>query len=38
MIILPNTHRIIEYFPFLNNSIDKSINILKMKFMKLLIL
>lgn len=29
MIILSNTHRIIEYFPFLNNSIDKSINDLK---------
>ena len=29
MIILPQTHRIIEYFPFLNNSIDKSINDLK---------
>jgi len=29
MITLPQEHRIIEYFPFLNNSIDKSINNLK---------
>ena len=29
MITLPQEHRIIEYFQFMNNSIDKSINFFK---------